>query len=132
MVAFLFARNFPHGLIRNLRYHWRMKRLLLITLALTVFFPVDGKATTGNELYYDCVSSSDYDQTRCLAYISGVADGIGLSDSLGLCVPTGVTYGQIQDVIVKFLGDRPEGRHYSASFLIYTALFDAYGCQGDR
>ncbi|WP_366008279.1 Rap1a/Tai family immunity protein [Hyphomonas sp.] len=109
-----------------------MKCLILIVSAFLALCSFSARATTGNELYYDCVSSNAYDQARCLSYISGVADGIGLSDHLGLCVPKGVTYGQLLDIVVGFLKGSPEGRHYAASFLIYTALFDAYGCQGEQ
>src|SRR5207245_6497923 len=61
--------------------------------------------TSGNELLEQCqrVDKDEaqlsvpekYDNIACMAYMNGLADGITLDTHANLCVPTGVTVGQI-------------------------------------
>jgi Rap1a immunity proteins len=45
------------------------------------------------------------------------------------CIPTGVTTGQVADVICKYLKDNPADRHKSAADLVTTALNDVRACR---
>ncbi len=42
----------------------------------------------------------------------------------------GVTNGQVRDVVVKYLKDHPEERHFLASILAVKALSKAFPCKG--
>lgn len=61
-----------------------------------------------------------------MGYILGVVDTSRISvmqPSLGrLDTPLGVTAGQLQAIIVKYLEANPQKRHYSAADLVYIAL----------
>jgi hypothetical protein len=40
-----------------------------------------------------------------------------------------VTNGQLVDIVVQELRDRPADRHLSAAIPIWNALFRAFGCE---
>jgi Rap1a immunity proteins len=59
-------------------------------------------------------------------YVAGVADSY---EVLGVvCVPSKVTLGQLQDVVLKYLDAHPEGRHNIAASLVLKALTEAFPC----
>ena len=46
-----------------------------------------------------------------------------------ICIPDGVrTRGQIREVIIKYLNDHPERRHFSASSRVAMPFMDAFPC----
>ena len=71
------------------------------------------------------------DSAFAVGYVSGVADSdvITISlDSRRICIPSGVTNGQIVDVVFKFLDAKPEIRHLSAAHLSREAMRNAWTC----
>jgi hypothetical protein len=57
-------------------------------------------------------------------YVLGAADA-----SVGLaCLPANVTQGQITDIVLKYLGDHPDRRHYRAASLVREALLESFPC----
>lgn len=95
-----------------------------------------GEFIDGNKLYEMCSedesSPNHYQFTAwCTGYILGTYDtirGSGLSSNLAICVPTGVSSGQLTDIVVKALREHPEVRHNSASMLVGAALRANFGC----
>jgi len=89
--------------------------------------------STGNGLLQSCTNESDrFAYPLCLGYISGAVQQLQLLQMLQpkqfACIPTGVTNGQIVDVVVKYLRDHPENRQWSASFFVTNALVTAWPC----
>jgi hypothetical protein len=63
----------------------------------------------------------------CLGYVAGVSDA--LEEVNQICPPKGVNVRQIIDLIVKYLSDHPEKRHYDAASEAGLALMDAFPCK---
>ena len=95
---------------------------------------------TGNELLKRC-SSSSYNQGLCHGYIEGILDEGELADEQDkvnryllrskwrACIPIAVRSGQLEDVVKKFLTDKPEIRHFSAASLVGAAMANAFPCK---
>jgi Rap1a immunity proteins len=96
---------------------------------------------TGNEFYTQC-SNLSY-QPYCLGFVIGVASGFntGLQldpsnpveaqvrkDELGICAPDNAMAGQFLDLVMQFLRDHPERRHWSATILIIGTLRTYWPC----
>lgn len=96
---------------------------------------------TGNDLY----SLMNSDRTAAVRYIQGLADMQGyiytseqnvavlskkpINHHLYICIPDGATYGQINDVLNKYLAEHAESRHLSATNIFYMALFPVWRCE---
>ena len=88
---------------------------------------------TGNDLLSTCSADNAQSGTACMSYIRGLSDGF--SDALDLakqpqafCPLPGVTFGQIRDVVTKWLRDNPDKRAYRSDVLIVASLHDAFPC----
>jgi hypothetical protein len=91
---------------------------------------------TGNELYEVCTADRDsksyVEKTyECVAYVTGAVDAFNTTrevNGLKSCIPAGVTVGQLKDVTVDFLRDKPANRNGSASALVFAATRKAWPC----
>ena len=105
-------------------------RYAIIVLALlgVLASPRPASAQTGNELLKICPAN---DKSSCRMYINGWIDGIIVPKSLTklICIPDGVTNGQMTDVFVKYLRAHPEKRHKIASILAWEATQKAFPCR---
>lgn len=104
-----------------------MLRLSLVLMML-LGSPARAGFYSGNELLVFC---TDAEVPVCLGYIAGVADL--LNDGLILptwkqCIPENANLGQIKDVVVRYLTDHPQDRHYSAWSLVVMGIFEAFPC----
>jgi hypothetical protein len=110
-----------------------MKRLAIISTALLVSGAADAQYKNGNTLLEECRTAQSYFSGQrksldtliapnCMAYVAGISDM--LDDLAGdkRCVPDGVTVGQLVDVVVRYLEQKPEIRHTSAAALAMTAI----------
>lgn len=79
----------------------------------------------GNKLLEQCQSRSPTDWGDCIGYISGVHDALV---TISFCTPSGVTRGQVRDVVVAALVGAPQIRHYSADRIVTGALRSAWPC----
>ena len=123
------------------------KRVLLV--ALLAFGAVPGhtaqehqsfQVKSGNDVYEGIgachslsTNSEDNQAVRCFVtggYLDGV---IHTLDHLHLIdVPTGVTHGQIEDVVHRYLDIHPETRQESAVALIFSAAQQAWPDQSSK
>ena len=101
-----------------------------LTIALALW-PRAALALTGNELLKRCEDNDAVQRAFCVGYVIGVADMVEEGPSGLICVATGVSNGQLSDIVVKFLRDHPERRHYSANSLVGVALMETYPCQDE-
>jgi hypothetical protein len=84
--------------------------------------------TAGNDLKQLCESTGD--KLACQSYIRGAVD---MMSSLGnfsgsICVSGLVNLGQLQDVVENWLRDHPEKRHWTAAYIVETALKEKFPC----
>jgi len=90
----------------------------------------------GNDLSEVCVDS-ETDTTaymryaRCGGYILGVVDSITRLKAYddALCLPDGVTAGQLTKVVEKFIDDNPAELHRPGAEVVAFAMFDAFPCE---
>lgn len=62
---------------------------------------------------------------RYSGYVIGVLDtGVNIL----FCPPSGITVGQIQDLVGEYLKAKPERRHFSGARLVSEALSNHYPC----
>ncbi len=108
-----------------------MKLGILTLAAVGLFWPTAVLAgagfKSGNELYSDCSapkSSSDY--AFCAGYVAGMTDTLQVPSIV--CLPEHVTIGQSVDVVMKYLRNNPENRHYAAASVGLAALKQAFPC----
>lgn len=81
----------------------------------------------GNALYEKCnAEAGTFNSIFCAAYIAGIADLFQLTKVA--CIPSNVVAGQVEDVVVKYLREHPESRHYSAASEAGLALRAAFPC----
>ena len=110
-----------------------MKFIMTISAAIIVATIAPAKASymTGNELLEECTGNVGK-QMSCLGYIEGVSDSLDLgraNNSRSGCVADGVTAGQLQDVVIRYLRNNPEKRNFDASVLTVIALGEAWNCK---
>jgi hypothetical protein len=118
-----------------------LKQLLILSILLASLATDEAKAVSifkdGNTLYSECASPADsLSHLMCLSYLQGVADadagllGVrsGTTADPHWCAPDRVTVGQAVDVIVRYLRDNPQFRHYPAAGLVAEALSQTWPC----
>ena len=59
-------------------------------------------------------------------YVSGVVD---MGDSVLFCTSSGVTAGQYNAVVAKYINNNPEKWNRNAYFLVVSALEEAFPCK---
>jgi len=102
---------------------------LIATSAQAVFY-------TGNDMAKFCGTSetapSHYsDRARCSGYVIGVVDSMTRVEAYAddLCLPRGVTVGQLTNVVEKFMADHPAEMHRPGIEVVGFAMFDAFPCK---
>jgi hypothetical protein len=85
---------------------------------------------TGNSLSEYCNSKSYFSQGMCIGFISGAANVYTYADSL--CVPKNVTYGQIANIVEKYLNENPKSTHLPGELLVAMALEDTFSCPKNK
>jgi len=123
-------------------------KYLLFALILTFSAACHGQARiqvgTGNDLKEFCsafhIDSPTLLQAshagQCIGYIQGVQDSEKYrnaahleASALSFCISQDVEYGQVLDVVEKYLKDNPALLHHDAFLLVHHALHDAFPCK---
>jgi hypothetical protein len=100
-------------------------------LAALLFIPVMVSAEfhSGNDLYRDLLSSKVTDNLYALGYIAGVADA-GQNGSH--CIPTTVSLGQLQDMVIEYMKKNADIRNLSADVLVGLMLLERWPCKNKQ
>jgi predicted RecA/RadA family phage recombinase len=111
----------------------RLSVLVALGLCLTpntaiAAAPRDGLAT-GNDLLAACTSPKPLEYGMCMGYISGVVDGFLVGDRTSVCIPAGVTRGQMRDVVLSGIAANPKERTQEAYAGTLLALSRHYPCR---
>jgi hypothetical protein len=92
---------------------------------------------TGDDLLHQCNGSRDGERVLvgkdyyyaigvCVGYVMGISDMLSTSGTI--CAVQHFSASQMGDIVIKYLRDHPERRHYSASDEIEVALKNALPC----
>lgn len=98
----------------------------------------DMDTSTGNGFLQFCGGDSVVRNSYCIGYIQGVIstdEGISktpTSTNRSLCIPTGVTMLQLQDIVIAYLKYTPEERHWPSWILVHNAINKAFPCQKSK
>jgi hypothetical protein len=92
---------------------------------------------SGNDLLQKCRDeheSSRQLQMYCLGYVASAIDSHSAWTHWGdlttqICLPNGVSRGQLAQVVVKHLKERPEALHQGGGGLVLNALMLAFPCE---
>ena len=104
-----------------------MKHLLaiiIITLFAITPLPTKASVLTGLELLEALENGRGPFVDYAMGYARGVADW-----SNGICVPQGVTNGQLLRIVKKYLEDNPKDLNMDAETLIFLVLVIDYSCE---
>lgn len=108
-------------------------RRLVATCLLVAASPASSNAGihdfTGNTLYNTCRANDGPSMISCFRYIGGVVDGVSLSHPDGkepFVIPDDASITQVRDVVVNYLRDNPDKRHWAAVVLVWNALQGAF------
>ena len=95
----------------------------------------DVSSNDGNELLGYCTDEGYYTQGVCMGIIMGTSNTldhwVAANEASPYCRPDGVTWGQIQEVVVRYLKRHPETRHESYPLLIAKAQRATWPCAKD-
>ncbi|MGY3437026.1 MULTISPECIES: Rap1a/Tai family immunity protein [unclassified Marinovum] len=102
-------------------------RVAILVLAIS---GSPASAQDGNFLFRQCTNNAVDSKAMCAGFVGGAAGLIPYAPlySSAVCLPSGVTYPQMVDVVIAFLRNNPARRHEFASPLIARALAEAFPC----
>ena len=88
----------------------------------------------GNKLLDQCGNRSSGNYMSCIGYLMGLSDAIDMTQDAGgarkqICIPVGVTTGQLLDIVVDHLKKNPADRHREAAFQVWAAYRSAFPCR---
>ena len=108
-----------------------MGKMKPLFLALLLSWPLGLRA--GFELGGDVLQFCDEPSAPCIAYLTGVVDGI---DAMGweraaprVCVPDRVEAFQVRGIFVEYAKEHPEFLGLPAGLLVLEALKRAWPCE---
>ena len=102
-----------------------MRKLLVALLMLPAL--ARAEFLTGNDLYTKLTSQDVMNKMYALGYVIGVYD---VNVHLTVCPrsESGITAGQIQDIVISYLAVNPGQRHRNAEILVRDALKQIWPC----
>ena len=106
-----------------------MKKILFVVFIATFSAFSYAEFYTGNDLKRMCVGQV-YEDAICMGYVTGIYDTLVATNAQnGICTGSGgVTVGQIQEITKKYFNEHPEKLHFTAQFLVRSALREAFPC----
>ena len=67
-----------------------------------------------------------FEASFAFGYVVGVADA---NTNVTICMPTGVTQGQVAQIVFKYLNANPEKLNFSADSLVVKSLSAVWSCK---
>jgi Rap1a immunity proteins len=111
-------------------------RVRALVVAAGLLWPVSvfsqelyGAFRSGNDLYQKCIDQAGdmFGQGYCAGYMVGAADAFTYDGIL--CLPPGVTEGQLEEVVLTYVRAHSEARHYAGSSIVRRVLEVAFPCK---
>jgi hypothetical protein len=98
-------------------------------LAIALTSPVHADFSDGNELLERCSSEQSFGSGYCAGYAAAIADAARVISGDQVCIPATATLAQVRDVVIQYLREHPEERHYAAGSLVLRSLLVAFPCR---
>ena len=106
-------------------------RLMMLLVTAGLLWPVSafsGGFYSGNDLYAKCTApEGSLDRVYCIGIMAGLADAFETDGTT--CLPKNASVGQVMDVVVNYLRDHPDGRHFAMAREAELALNSAFPCK---
>ncbi len=99
-----------------------MKKMLLVLSLVTA--AAHAEFFSGNDLY-ERLTGDAYAKSLAMGYVMGVHDA---TRSIIHCSSTEATSGQVRDMVMRRLVERPEQRHLAADVLVSMTMKDTWPC----
>ncbi len=99
-----------------------MKKLLIILSLVTP--AAHAEFFSGNDLY-ERLTGDAYAKSLAMGYVVGVHDA---TRGVMHCSSTEATSGQVRDMVIRRLVERPEQRHLGADVLVTMTMRDTWPC----
>ena len=104
-----------------------MRHAFVVSVSLAFLVaPVQAYFMTGNSVVKDCNLTAP--TASCVAYVTGMLDGMWWGEPNMNCLPQGVTSAQVAAVFAKYLADHPARLHLNAPVLLADAVSAAWQC----
>lgn len=108
-------------------------RLIQLVAVMAALSPTAAYSqwNSGNDLQEYCGGEAgSFVSGICSGYIIGTLDTVEglLEDKKLACVPPGVTKGQVRDIVIKYIEQHPEYRHFVGMNLVVLAVGSAFPC----
>jgi hypothetical protein len=104
-----------------------MRSILLATL-IAAFAPNSAFGTSADRVAPFC-NTKNFDNMFYSGLCSGIVEAITATGrQVGVCVPSGVTFGEENLVVYKYANDHPEMLHLEMSSIALFALTRAWPC----
>jgi hypothetical protein len=110
--------------LRQRRKGWWPLIAVAAFCALLAALPAHAAFYTGNDWLRHYTSTQTHDQVAILAFTAGVADG-----HPNICIPAGVTLGQLADMVRDSLVALPAMRHHPAAAFVIATLEPVWPCK---
>jgi hypothetical protein len=107
------------------RISMRKGLVILASLAIGFFLGTAawGQSMTGNDYMRNKDSMREY---KNFGYLNGFCDGCAVSPKIDVALfnrtVKGMTYGQVNAIVDKFLKEHPEYWHYDLADIVYNAI----------
>lgn len=110
------------------------KGVAIAAAVLSFSIPPKVSAKTTGELLRECEDEDLYRQQSCLSYTEGVIDHLFSANGVEkfVCLPSGVTKGQVVEMFTKNANSNPEWWHLTADQTIADAIFKEFKCPGAK
>jgi hypothetical protein len=119
----------------------RIKIIIVVNICFLInsVYLADAKKLSCYDLLHRLNSDEEFDQYGALNYLSGVLDGIGVTQysftiseknlqHMVINIPKGgIQGGQLELIYKKWAKNHPEDLHFPASACIYNALVETFG-----
>jgi|LauGreDrversion4_2_1035121.scaffolds.fasta_scaffold973333_2 hypothetical protein len=104
-----------------------MKKFYL-TLSLFLFAQSANAFYTGNELRTKCNSEikGSFERGECYGFIAGVVEA---QSGVFVCLPSGVTLGQVTEMVKKYINENPAQLHKSGDIIVNSAIIKDFPCR---
>lgn len=92
-----------------------------------------GGFESGNSLLTKCEDEKLEENALCYGYLEAVSDtferaAVWEGFESDICMPVGVTVGQLLKIWIKWANEHPEDLHFEASSIVLNAYIAAFPC----
>lgn len=102
-----------------------IRPFFLVCAGLILFQSETALALTGNELKGYLGNDVGLNKGIAYGYMEGVID----ARAREICLPNGVSKGQMIDIVVNYLNAHPEVLHQPADDIVFFAITKAWPCK---